>query len=161
MNFERRGTLAAAMLGAVALGGCAFSSSPADALQFAPPPGWRSSPAFLGFMQFWRPAADDREVLMLFRSPRQVDPNQIFADSRVEGNVKDVTVERRTKVYICGAQPAQYFEARGTSSHGETHVDMMITNIAGKTYFAMYARPIELPANPVAEAALRELCTKH
>ena len=160
MIFARFGALVIAALGPVALGGCALSSSPADALQFQPPPGWHSSPGFLGFMQFWRPAADDREVLMLFRSPRQVDPNQIFADSRVQGDVKDVTVERRTKVYICGAQPAQYFEARGTSSHGDSRVDMMITNIAGKTYFAMYARPIELPANPMAEAALRELCAK-
>lgn len=111
-------------------------------------------------MQFWRPPADDREVLMLFRSPRRVDPNKVFADSRVQGDVNNVTVERRTNIYICGTQPAQYFEARGTSSHGETHVDMVITDISGNSYFAMYARPVEVPANTLAEAALRELCAK-
>jgi hypothetical protein len=159
VRFRRAGILGIA-IAAAALSGCGFSSSPADALQFAPPAGWRSSPGFLGFMQFWRPPSNDREVLMLFRSPRRVDPNQVFSETQMQGDVRDATIERRSRIFICGTQPAQYLEARGTSSHGEVHIDMIVTNVGGNSYFAMYARPVELPANSMAEASLRELCPK-
>jgi hypothetical protein len=154
------GALCVAALAAVVLGGCAFNTSPAQALQFRPPPDWRSSPGFLGFMQFWRPPVDDREVLMLFKSPRQLQPSQVFADTRLQGDVRDTKIERRSTIRICGTQPAEYVEARGTSSRGEARMEMVVTNVGGSTYFAMYARPVELPANPMAEAALRELCAK-
>lgn len=98
---------------------------------------------------------------MLFKSPRQLQPNQVFEDTRIQGDVKDTRIERRRTIRICGTQPAEYLEARGTSSRGEeAHVEMVVTNVGGSTYFAMYARPVDLPPNAMAEAALRELCAK-
>jgi hypothetical protein len=151
-------------LGIIALvtaSGCGFGSSPANGLQFHPPAGWRSSPGFMGFIQFWRPPTDDREVLMLFKSPKQLQPSDIFSDARLHDTLKNVTVERRSSILICGNQPARYVEARGSSARGEQdRVDMVMTNAAGSTYFAMYVRPVTSPTNPMAEAALQELCAK-
>jgi hypothetical protein len=146
---------------AIAPSGCGLTSSPASGLTFRPPPGWRPSPSVLGFVQFWRSPADDRELLMLFRSPRELQPSDIFSDSRLQSTLQHVTVERRTTINICGNQPARYVEASGTSQSGqEDRVDMVMTNTSGKSYFAMYIRPVVSPTDPMAEAALRELCAK-
>jgi hypothetical protein len=148
------------MLGALAASGCALSASPADGLKFQAPPGWRSSPGIMGFMQFWRPPVDDREVLMLFKSPKPLQPGDVFSNAQLHDTLKTMTVERRRGIEICGGQPALYVEARGSSSEGDERVDMVITNAGGYGYFAMYARPFQAAPNPSAEAALRELCVK-
>lgn len=150
-----------AILIALGAAGCAFNASPADGLRFQAPPGWRPSPGIMGFMQFWRPPAGDREILMLFKSPRPIKENDVFSDPSVNGSLKDLTIERRERITICGSQPAAYFEARGKSSHGDqTRAEMMMANVNGATYFAMYARPLGLQPNPDAESALREICAK-
>jgi len=138
---------------------CGLSASPAADLQFAPPPGWRASPAIMGFMQFWRPPSDDREVLMLLKSPKSLQSSDFF--SQAHDTVRNVTVERRERIVICGDQRATLVRAHGSSSNGEDErIDMLATNAAGNTYFAMYARPISSQPNANAEAALRELCPK-
>lgn len=151
----------AAAVAAIAVTGCGFQSSPSEALTFQPPPGWRASPGFLGIMQFWRSPASDRDVLMLVRSPRLLQPKEVFANPKFQTTLKDATIERRASILICGDQPAQYVQARGTSSRGEEdRVEMIMTNAAGASYVAMYARPVGVPSDPKAEAALRELCPK-
>jgi hypothetical protein len=143
------------------LAACGFNSSPADTLEFRAPAGWRSSPGIMGFMQFWRSPSDDREVLLLFKSPKPLSPKDVFSSDQVNGTLKNTTVERRQAVTLCGHQPAVYAQARGTSSRGtDALVDMMMANIAGASYFAIYVRPVEASPNPMAEAALRELCAK-
>ncbi len=146
---------------ALALAGCAFSSSPADDLQFKAPAGWQSSPGIMGFMQFWRPASSDQEVLMLFKSPKPLKPSEVLTSNDLEASIKDVKIERETTIRICGNQPATIFQAVGTSSKGvQARVDMVMSDAGGKTYFALYIRPAGGPSNADAMSALRELCAK-
>ena len=97
----------------LAASGCAWSASPADGLRFQAPAGWRSSPGIMGFMQFWRPPGDDQEVLMLFKSPKPLQPRDVFSTTELQDTLKHATIERRQTIEICGAQPATYVEARG------------------------------------------------
>ncbi|MGC9992788.1 MAG: hypothetical protein ABSD52_10410 [Candidatus Cybelea sp.] len=146
---------------AVSVGGCALQASPADGLRFKAPDGWRPSPGILGFMQFWRPPTDDREMLMLFKSPRPMKTNEMFSNSNVQETMKDVTVLTQQTIKICGAQPAKYVQARGSSSErGPVDIETVATTIGGSSYFAVYVRPIAVRPSPAALASLREVCPK-
>ncbi len=146
---------------AVAVGSCGLQASPADGLRFEAPNGWRPSPGILGFMQFWRPPTEDREVLMLFKSPRPMKTNEIFSNSNMQDTMKDVTIVTQQTIKICGAQPAKYVQARGSSSQGgPIDIETVATIIGGSSYFAVYVRPIAVRPNPTALAALREVCPK-
>jgi hypothetical protein len=146
---------------AVAPIGCNFGASPSEGLRFTAPAGWRSSPGIMGFMQFWRSPANDQELLMLFRSPKPLPAGDVFSNSQMQQTLKDVVVTRRSRVEICGNQPATYIEARGTSAKGgDETVEMVTTSARGNSYFAMYVRPIMLAPNEQAVAALRQLCPK-
>jgi hypothetical protein len=146
---------------AVAAGGCALQASPADGLRFEAPAGWRASPGILGYMQFWRPPTNDREVLVLFKSPRPMQTNEIFSKSNLQDTMKDVTIVGQQTIEICGTQPAKYVQARGSSSSGgPIDIETVATIIAGSSYFVVYVRPIVVRPNPLALAALREVCPK-
>lgn len=155
MTYARFSALAV-LLAALALGGCGLTNSPADNLTFKPPKGWQGSPGIMGFMQFWKAPGSD-EVLMLFRSPKPLQVNEVFNSA----NLKDAKVETEKPEKICGNQPAQFFKAQGTSKGGhDSYVEMMMTNAAGATYMAMYIYPVGRQVNGEAETALRELCAK-
>src|SRR5580700_8390627 len=113
MKLSRSGIAAVCFVGAVAQTGCAFSASPADGLTFQAPPGWQSSPGIMGFMQFWRPPSSDREVLMLFKSPKPLATNEVFSNAQMQDSLKDVQIQSRRTIQICGNQPAAYVQARG------------------------------------------------
>ncbi|HEV2643960.1 MAG TPA: hypothetical protein VGT98_14705 [Candidatus Elarobacter sp.] len=161
MRIFRAGPALASGACAFVLSACGFSASPADGLRFAAPPGWRSSPGILGFMQFWRPPADDNQVLMLFKSPKPLKASDVFSYDRMQDTLKDARVTSRRSIAICGDQPATYIEARGSSAKGgNDKVDMVMTTLRETTYFALYVRPVEAVPDAQAEAALRELCAK-
>ncbi|HEY1976272.1 MAG TPA: hypothetical protein VGG89_07005 [Candidatus Baltobacteraceae bacterium] len=152
---------------AVALSGCGLTSSPADGLTFTAPSGWQSSPGIMGFMQFWTPSANSDEVLMLFRSPRQVDLSKPIDTKEImeSGKLKDTKIQAQRQVSICGTQPAMFFKGSAESSTGNNadkphNLEMMMSN-GGATYFAMYVYPLDRHPNAQAEDALRELCAKH
>ncbi|MFZ0574650.1 MAG: hypothetical protein WA304_13285 [Candidatus Cybelea sp.] len=146
---------------AVTVGGCALQARPADGLRFEAPAGWRASPGILGYMQFWRPPNNDREVLLLFKSPRPMQTNEIFSKSNLQDTMKDVTIVGQQTIKICGTQPAKYVQARGSSSEGgPIDIETVATIIGGSSYFAVYVRPIVVRPNPIALAALREVCPK-
>lgn len=146
---------------ALAAAGCGFNSSPASGLQFRAPGGWRASPGILGFMQLWRAPNDDREILVLFKSPRPIQTSDFFSNTHMNQTVQHLTIEQRQDIVICGNQRAARVQGRGVSSRGEdVAVDMVATNAAGTTYFASYVRPSASAPNAMAEAALRELCPK-
>jgi hypothetical protein len=149
-----------ACIGALAQGGCAFNASPADGLQFAPPPGWRSMRLVFGFMQFWRPPSKDREVLMLFNSPTAIAPNDVFSNVNMRDTLKDLRIQKRRAIEICGNQPATYVQAEGSSAKGDENVDMVMATVRGTSYIALYVRPVGVAPNAGAQAALRELCAK-
>jgi hypothetical protein len=147
---------------ATILAGCGLTSSPAEGLAFRPPAGWQGSPGIMGFMQFWRSPTRSDEVLMLFRSPKQMDPNEVLTSAKL----RDTRIERRQEIKICGNQPAVYFVGAGTSSSAnnastEAEMQMVMTNANGAAYFAMYVYPVGTQPNGEALAALRELCPKH
>jgi hypothetical protein len=130
-------------------------------LTFKPPPGWRSSPGIMGLMQFWRPASGDREMLMLFKSPRSIGTQDFFKSDAVRDSLNDVSVVQKQSITICKNQPATYVRARGSSSRGgDETVEVVATNAGGSSYFAMYVRPLGAVPNGAAQAALREVCTK-
>jgi hypothetical protein len=115
----------------------------------------------MGFMQFWRSPTNDQELLMLFRSPKPLPAGDIFSNSQMQQTLKDVVVTRRSRIEICGDQPATYIEARGSSAKGgDEYIEMVMTNARGTSYFAMYVRPITSRPNAQAASALRELCVK-
>jgi hypothetical protein len=159
---EMRSPLGVALVAllAVTVGGCALQASPADGLRFEAPSGWRASPGILGYMQFWRPPANDREVLLLFKSPRPMQTNEVFSNSNVQDTMKDVTVVSQQTIEICGTQPAKYVQARGSSRGGPIDIETVATIIQGSSYFAVYVRPIAVRPNPIALATLREVCPK-
>jgi hypothetical protein len=125
------------------------------------PLGWKASPGVLGFMQFWRAPANKGEFLMLFRSPQKLTADDIFSSDRMKDTLQDATIVRRQPITICSKQPATYVEARGSSSKGRPdRVELVLSDVGGTSYIAMYVRPIEAPPNPMAMASLRELCAK-
>jgi hypothetical protein len=150
------------VLCAMLLSGCGLTSSPADGLTFTAPYGWQASPGIMGFMQFWKPPARSDEVLMLFRSPKQINPDEVLTSAKL----KDTRIESKQDIKICGNKPAVYFTGAGTSSSAnnastEAQMRMVMTNANGASYFAMYVYPIGTQPNGEALAALRELCPKH
>lgn len=153
--------IAAVAIGcALALAACAFNASPAQGLRFQPPLGWQSSPGIMGFMQFWR-TPDDRETLILFKSPTPLTANDVFSNDRMQDTLKDMQIEERHAIQICGNQPATYVRGRGTSpKRGDEDVEMVMTTVRSTSYFALYVRPIGARPTFAAQAALRELCPK-
>lgn len=159
--------VAAGAVCAVLLSGCGLTNSPADGLAFTPPPGWQSSPGIMGFMQFWSPASNSDEVLMLFRSPRQIDSTKHIDAYQImqSGKLKNAKIEEERNITICGSQPAKYFRGNAESS-SDNHpakphnLEMTMSNANGATYFAMYVYPTNGRPNAQAESALRELCVK-
>jgi len=158
-----RGSVALVLAGtlAVLLSGCGLTSSPADGLTFTPPAGWQASPGIMGFMQFWTPSAHSDQVLMLFRSPKQIDQSQVFET----GKIKNAKIEEHRQITICGNQAASYYKGSADSSTDNQpskphNLEMTMTNANGTTYFAMYVYPLDNSPNAQAESALRELCAK-
>jgi hypothetical protein len=157
MTRSRFSTASVLLFSLLAAGGCGFTSSPADNLTFKAPAGWQGSPGIMGFMQFWKAPNGNKEVLMLFKSPKPLDTHEVFNNA----NMRDAKVETQKPITICGNQPAEFFKAQGTSSQGgNSNIEMVMTNAAGSTYLAMYIYPAAATPNGEAGAALRELCSK-
>ena len=115
----------------------------------------------MGLMQFWRPPSNDREVLMLIRSPRPIGTQDFFHSDAVKSSLHDVSVEQQQTITICKNQKATFVRARGSSSRGgDESVEMIATNAGSNSYFAMYIRPLGAAPTAAAQAALREVCTK-
>ena len=99
--------------------------------------------------------------MILFKSPTPLTANDVFSNNQMKATLKDVQIEQRHQIQICGSQPATYVRGRGTSpKRGDEDVEMVFTSIKGASYFALYVRPIGSTPNFMAQAALRELCPK-
>lgn len=147
---------------AVLLSACGLTSSPVEGLTFTAPSGWQSSPGIMGFAQLWTPSSNSDEVLMLFRSPRQIDRDQLFQ----AGKLKNAKIESQSQIKICGNQPATFFKGTADASTDNRsskphNLEVTTSNANGTTYFAMYVYPLNRQPNAQAETALRELCVKH
>lgn len=158
MNFLRLRALFASTLCALGLAGCGLTSSPADGLTFKAPAGWQGSPGIMGYMQFWTSPGQSKEVLMLFKSPKPLDRKDVFSNAQM----KDSEVESDQRITICGNQAADFLRATGKSSQNgqNDRMQMIMTDVAGTTYLAMYVYPVGTQPNGDAAAALRQLCAK-
>ncbi|HTC31201.1 MAG TPA: hypothetical protein VK702_10765 [Candidatus Acidoferrum sp.] len=146
---------------AFALAGC---GSATDAVTFKPPANYASAAQIGPFMQLWRGPQHSSMMLMAF--PTKIDLDKAMTGS----NFKDAQVLKQSSLQICGNQPAYYVsmigtgDSLGSSSPGirlEKHqVDLIATDAGGKTYMAMYVRPIGSPADATAESAIRNVCSK-
>ena len=140
------------------LAGC---GSATDSVTFEAPSSYTQTASIGPFMQIW--SGPNQNRLMLMALPTQMDIHKAVSSS----NVQDAHVEHEAQVEICGHQPAYYVSMIGTSSDpGGTgpkarhQVDFLATAANGKTYIAMYFRPVGTPADPSAERAIHDVCPK-
>lgn len=146
--------------GAIALlAGCGSAS---DAVTFHAPPSYQAKASFGPFMQVW--SREPHSALVLIALPVQTDLNKAIS----QADLKDSHLEKKEQIKICGGkQDAFYamlegeakFDANSSASE-RSEIEFLATNLGGKTYMAMYARPLRSPADPAAEAAIRNVCPK-
>jgi hypothetical protein len=139
---------------------CACGSA-SDAVTFQAPAGFKPEMSVGPFAQGW--SGPQGQSLMLMALPAKIDLSKTVEESPVTNG----TIEHDTMTTICGDQPARVLDLVGSiaSSSGSKDrerrdIQTVATNAGGKTYFAIYARPIGMPANPAAEAAIRHVCAR-
>lgn len=146
-----------AAVAASLLAGC---GSPSDSVTFQPPASFHQKASFGPFMQMWEAAP--RNDLMLLAFPVRMDLNKALEQS----NVKDAKVEKSGHTAICDGQDAVYATLRGTMttagnrSTTPSQIEVLVTNVKGKTYMAMYLRPFHEKADPAAQRAIKNVCAK-
>ena len=160
MSTQRSFAFLAVLACGFALDGC---GSATDAVTFKAPANYASAAQLGPFMQIWKGPRDNS--LMLMALPTKVDLDKAMTSS----NVKDAHVLKQSSIQICGNQPAYVVSMIGSgeslgSSPGVTRekrqVDLLATDVGGKTYMAIYARPVGTPADSAAEDAIRNVCSK-
>jgi hypothetical protein len=154
-----------AALCAFILGGCGLTSSPADGLTFRAPYGWQGTPGILGTAQIWHPPAQDGEVLMIVRLPiQQLDLSRATSQIDLQNASSREHVDSVDRIKICGNQPAVYMIGenfrKSVTGDVESHNRVVMSNLNGATYLAVYTYPMTAEPNGEALAALRQLCVK-
>ena len=159
MNMRVFMKLAAVSIAAV-LAGCA---SPAQDTAFAPPIGWKATPAMFGRLQMWMTGSDakDRQVLMIVRGDKSMTAADLNRSSPLGNGMHDV---KRDTITICGTQRAEHFTGRGQGGTGSSRVEQQVegvtTAIGDAKYSVLYIRPASIRPDAQAEAALRSICPK-
>lgn len=113
-------------------------------------------------MQVWE--REPHTVLVLTSLPVQTDLSKVLS----QADLKDAHLQRKELIKICnGAQDALFAMGEGESKvepadsiSEPSEVEFLATDVRGKTYLAMYARPLHSPADPAAQAAIRNVCPK-
>jgi hypothetical protein len=150
----------------LALAAC---GSATDSVTFSVPPGYESKASLGPFMQIWG-GKDPRDVLILLALPVTGDLNKAINQSQTKGASFDAT----QKITICDNQPAIFAkgtgqmttdspQSSGTAGAKKTEpsaLEVIATQVKGKTYVAMYGRPLKAPVNPAAEKAIKNVCPK-
>lgn len=132
--------------------------SATDAITFTAPPSFHPKASVGPFMQIWE--AKPHAAIVLMSLPVELDLDKAMD----QADIKDARIEKRERITICGAQSAVFAKGQGqesdASENGPSEVQFLATNVKGKTYMAIYARPLHSAADPAAEAAIRNLCAK-
>jgi hypothetical protein len=146
----------------VALAAC---GSATDATTFTAPSGYTTAVSIGPFAQVWRGPKSRREGIVLMALPGEIDFTKI-GDSTT---VKDAEVLKHEDVKICGSQDAYYLsmigevQEYGSPAPGENPkqlIDVIATHLNGKTYMAMYVRPMGAAEDSAAEAAIKGICPR-
>lgn len=147
----------------VVITGC---GSATDAVTFKAPANYTSAAQIGPFMQLWRGPNHNSLALMAF--PAKIDLDKATTNS----NIKNAQVVKQSTIRICGSQTAYYVSmigneataGAGTSSPGaadeKRQIDLLATDVDGKTYMAMYIRPLGTTADKAAEDAIHNVCSK-
>ncbi len=145
--------------GAVAL--LPACGSATDAVTFQAPPSFRSKASFGPFMQVW--AAAPHNNIVLISMPAQIDWNKTLT----QADLNDARLQKKERIKVCnGTQDALFVELQGETkvdndaASQPSEIEFLATDVRGKTYMAMYARPLHSPADPAAETAIRNVCPK-
>jgi hypothetical protein len=147
------------LAGAVAfLAGC---GSATDAVTFQAPPSFHSKASVGPFMQVW--AAAPHNAIVLMSMPVAIDLNKAVS----QADLSDARLQKKERIKICGGtQDALFVVLQGErklnddSTSTPSEIEFLATDVRGKTYMAMYARPLHSPADPAAQAAIRNVCPK-
>jgi hypothetical protein len=147
----------AALLSCVMPAACGSAS---DATTFKAPATYTQAVSFGPFVQMWK-GPDDKSIIMLMALPMKSSVNDAMKNAQI--SQEDVKVHKT--ITICNGQQAMYFDAIGkVDSAGSTQnphpgeVETVFTSLNGKTYVAMYVRPLSVPADPAADAAIHDIC---
>jgi hypothetical protein len=139
--------------------GCGSAS---DSVTFQAPSSYHSKASIGPFMQVW--SREPHTALVLISLPVQTDLDQAMS----RADVGDARVQKKERIKICnGTQGAILAQLEGNaktdpneSDTQPSEIQFLATNVRGKTYMAMYARPLHSTADPTAEAAIRNVCPK-
>jgi hypothetical protein len=152
-----RRTAELAMLASLAACGTA-----SDAVTFHAPPGYTQTASVGPFVQVWK-TTDNANILTLLALPAKIDLDKALSQS----DIHDAEVKAKKNITICGGQEAIYADIVGTMHRGgedapaeKGHIEFLATNVGGKTYMAVYVRPLSAPVDPVADAAIHAICPK-
>ncbi len=135
--------------------------SATDAITFQAPPSFHSKASLGPFMQVW--AAAPHHDIVLLSMPTQIDLDKTVS----QADLNDARLQKKERIKICsGTQDALFVILQGESkvdddsSSEPSEIQFLATDVRGKTYMAMYARPLHSTADPAAEAAIRNVCPK-
>ena len=136
--------------------------SATDGVTFQAPPSFHSKASFGPFMQVW--AAKPHNDIVVISMPTQVDWNKAV----VKADLSDARLQKKERIKICnGTQDALFVILQGEtkvdndSTSMPSEIQFLATDVRGKTYMAMYARPLHSPADTAAESAIRNVCPKN
>jgi hypothetical protein len=145
---------------AAVLAGC---GSATDSITFKPPANYTMAASVGPFMQMWK--GPQQSALMLMALPTKIDLAKAVSSSDIKG----AEIEKESTIAICGNQPAYYVSMIGdreefgsaapSGAAEKRQIDFLATNVNGKTYMAMYIRPVGAPADAGAEDAIHNVCT--
>jgi len=157
MSMQRFFVFLAVLACASTLAGC---GSATDAVTFKAPANYTSAAQIGPFMQLWKGPQDNSLALMAF--PAKIDLDKATTGS----DIKNAQVIKHAMIRICGDQQAYYVSMIGEhadsgAAPGQKRlIDVLATDVNGKTYLAMYIRPVGTSADTAAEDAIRNVCSK-
>jgi len=157
----RRFALCALALVVPFVAGC--GKNPTDSLDFKAPAGWTSTPSMFGF-KLWIKGGKSNEVVVLMDVSGKADAkldqdiSKEIGSNGYSGNVG--SVEKRSRIKICGNHDAEYMEARANKNGQRSQTQIVLTNWNKDLYIALYSYPANVAADPAGEAAIRSLCLK-
>ena len=112
-------------------------------------------------MQLW--AAAPHNDIMLLSMPTQIEWDKTLS----QADLNDARLQKKERIKICnGKQDALFVIMQGESKVDNdstsmpSEIQFLATDVRGKTYMAMYARPLHSPADPAAQSAIRNVCPK-
>ena len=138
--------------------------SATDSVTFTAPSSYTSKASLGPFMQIWG-GKTEHDVLILLALPVAGVLNKAID----QGQIKSAQLDTTQKITICDNQPAIFAVGKGEMSTGDSSstsnkepsaLEIIATQVKGKTYLAMYGRPLKSPADPAAEKAIKNVCPK-